>query len=309
MRTTITYLIVAAMLTGSAATARAGNPILTDPVLKGCLVSAKDNVLISAQQSGLLVKVFVTRDTYVPAKQKNEDGEMVRTLLAQIDDTEAQAAVRVARTQWQVADEEANNTVNERYSQKAFEVSQAEHEKALEANRRLPKTISQTEVERLRLTAQRSELQIEQSVMDRKIAGHTRNVRVEEWRAAMQNIEKRKIRAPFDGFVEEIYRKAGEWVREGDPVIQLVRLDELRVEGYVDAAKYNPTEVNGRKVEVTVTFARFETQIFYGLITGVSAQSQAGGKFRVSADVANVKKNGVWLLRHGSLAEMKILIK
>ena len=309
MRTAITYLVVAALLMGSTVTARASDPVLTNPVLKGCLVSAKDNVLISSQQSGLLVKMIATRGMHVSATQKNEKGEIVATLLAQIDDTEALAAARVARTQWEVAHERANNTVNERYSKKAWEVSKAELAKALEANRRTRKSISQTEVERLRLTAQRSELQIEQSVMDRTIAGHEEKVRIEEYHAAVQNIEKRKIRAPFEGFVEDIYRQVGEWVREGDPVMRLIRLDELRVEGFVNAAQYNPSEIVGRKVKIVITFARGETRTFDGQVTFVSAQLQAGGNYGVSADVANVKENGIWLLRPGARATMTILIK
>ena len=303
MRSTTTYLVVAALLIGSTQTAGAANP-----VLKGCLISAKDDVQIPAQQSGVLVSVIATRGMQVPAPQVNSQGKTVGVLLAQLDSAKELAAARVAWTQYQVAHEEANNDVNERFSKKSAEVAKAELEKAIVANRGGGRVVSDTEVQRLKLAYERAILQIEQSQLDEKIAKHTESVRKEEYQAALENIEERAIRAPFAGVVEDVYRQKGEYVREGDPVMRLIRLDELRVEGFVNAAQFDPLEIAGRDVKVTVKFARGKSRTFPGKITFVSSQIQAGGNYRVSADVANIKEGGVYVLRPGARAEMTIVI-
>ena len=304
MRNTATCLVLVPMSIGSPGAARAANP-----VLKSCLVVAKKEVQVPAKQSGVLVRMIAERGMQVPATQKDRRGTIVKFLLARIDDADARAAERVAWTQLLVAHEEASSTVNERFYKKSAEVAKAELDKAVEANRRLAGTISGTEVRRLVLAAERAVLQIEQSEMDRTIAGHTESVRKEEYQAAQLNVEKRTIRAPFAGFVEDIYRQEGEWVREGDPVMRLIRLDELLVEGFVNAAKFNPSEIAGRKVKVTVKFARGETRTFPGKISFVSANIQAGGNYRVSAEVPNKPdENGVYWLLPGARAEMTILL-
>jgi macrolide-specific efflux system membrane fusion protein len=316
MRTTATYLVALAMLIGSAQTASADNP-----VLKGCLISAKDDVQIPAQKSGILASIIATRGMQVAATQqvtytwKDSSGKImseqrtVATLLVKQDDTEDLAAARVAYTQLQVAHEETINDVNKRFSIKSAEVAKAELEKAIVANRGIRGVVSDTEVQRLKLAHERALLQIEQSQLDEKIAKHTESVRKEEYQAALENVERRTIRAPFAGVVEDVYRQKGEYVREGDPVLRLIRLDELRVEGFVNAALFNPSSVAGRKVIITVKFANGESEVFRDeKITFVSSQLQAGGNYRVSADITNRKKDGQWLLRPGARAVMTILI-
>ena len=58
--------------------------------------------------------------------------------------------------------------------------------------------------------------------------------------------------APFKGEVVEVYKKVGEWVQPGEPIVHLVRLDRVRVKGFVYAKSASPTEVIGKPVEITV---------------------------------------------------------
>ena len=303
MRTT-TYLIVLAMLVGSTQTATAA-PILKKGI--SCLVSAKDDVQIPANQSGVLIEMVAWRGMQVLAPQKNKQGKLVGALMARIDDKNQKAAALVAYSQYLVAHKEAASTVNERFSKKSAEVAEAELEKAYEANRSQRRVVSDTEVRRLQLALERAVLQIEQSQLDQEIAVLTESVRKEEYQAALENIEERLIRAPFAGVVEDIYRQKGEYVREGDPVMRIIRLDELRVQGFINAAEFNPKEVKGRSVKVTIELARGESEIFDGKITFVGSQIQAGGNYQVSADVTNIKRGGVWVLRPGARAKMTIL--
>jgi len=304
MRTT-TYLVVLAMLVGSTQTATAA-PILKKGI--SCLVSAKDDVQIPANQSGVLVEMVAWRGMQVLAPQKNKQGKLVGALMARIDDRKQKAAALVAYSQYLVAYKEAASTVNERFSKKSAEVAEAELEKANEANRTGGRNVvSDSEVRRLQLALERAVLQIEQSQMDQEIAVLTKSVRKEEYEAALENVEERLIRAPFAGVVEDIYRQKGEYVREGDPVMRIIRLDELRVQGFINAAEFNPKEVKGRSVKVTIELAGGKIEIFDGKITFVGSQIQAGGNYQVSADVTNIKRGGFWVVRPGARAKMTIL--
>ena len=44
-------------------------------------------------------------------------------------------------------------------------------------------------------------------------------------------------------------------MQPGDPLARVVRTDKLRVEGYVDSSKYEPSMVHNRPVTVSVMFA------------------------------------------------------
>ena len=94
----------------------------------------------------------------------------------------------------------------------------------------------------------------------------------------------------------------------GDPLARVVRTDKLRVEGYVDSAKFEPEQVHDRPVTVTVNFAGDREESFKGRIVFVSPLVEPGGDYRVWAEVENRQPQGSnqWLLRAGQQATMTI---
>jgi macrolide-specific efflux system membrane fusion protein len=100
--------------------------------------------------------------------------------------------------------------------------------------------------------------------------------------------------------------RPGEWVEPGNEVLRLVRLDRLRIEGFLNASDFSPSEVSNRPVRVTVELARGRKETFQGKIVFVNPLVQAGGVYRVWAEVVNRMENNQWLLRPGLLAEMTI---
>ncbi len=51
---------------------------------------------------------------------------------------------------------------------------------------------------------------------------------------AEARLERRRLRAPFDGLVVEQKKHKGEWVEPGEAVFRLIGLDRLYVEGFID---------------------------------------------------------------------------
>ncbi|MFK7819257.1 MAG: HlyD family secretion protein [Planctomycetaceae bacterium] len=62
--------------------------------------------------------------------------------------------------------------------------------------------------------------------------------------------QKRRVVSPINGEVAEILRNKGEWVEPGTPIARVIRLDRLRVEGYVKALP-RVRQLVGSKVQIT----------------------------------------------------------
>ncbi|HHM06191.1 MAG TPA: efflux RND transporter periplasmic adaptor subunit [Gammaproteobacteria bacterium] len=71
-----------------------------------------------------------------------------------------------------------------------------------------------------------------------------RDVALSELTAARVQVEKAEellrrhaVKAPFSGVVTERIARAGEWVRQGDPVLRLVNVDDLEIVAHVPVAQ------------------------------------------------------------------------
>jgi multidrug resistance efflux pump len=116
------------------------------------------------------------------------------------------------------------------------------------------------------------------------------------------------VTSPLDGEVVDVQGNQGEWMQVGAPLAHVVRTDKLRVEGYVDAARWDPERIRGRPVTVEVTLANDRRETVEGRISFVSPLVESGGDYRVFAEVPNRKSAGSdeWLLRAGQTATMTI---
>jgi multidrug efflux pump subunit AcrA (membrane-fusion protein) len=267
--------------------------------LEPCLVSLIDDVDVPAAEAGVLQEVKVHEGEEVKPKQ----------LLAQVDATKAKLQEQVVQRQHEQAKLQAENDVAVRFSQAQADVSQAEHEEALAANRISDGAVAAAEVRRLQLTAKRSKLGIEQAQYEKDVAGWAEKVRAAELNTAQHDVERRRITAPIDGLVVEVFKRPGEWVQAGEHVLRVVRMNRLRVEGFVDSAKLGDEELVDRPVKVLVHRQRGTTEEFTGKITFVNPLIEASGNYRVWAEVENRQQDGRWLLRPGMEARMTIELK
>jgi len=264
--------------------------------LPHCLVSLIEEVQVPAEEAGVLSGLAV------------KEGQQVKTeeLLAKIDDVQAKMQVRVAGLKLAVAGEKAANDVSIRYSTAAAAVAAAEYQLNVEANQKVPGTVPKTEIRKLLLTWQRAALEIEQAEMTMRIDGLQAKVSEAEVEASQEILDRHSIKSPLDGVVVELYHHAGEWVKPGDPVMHVVRVDRLRVEGFLNASEVAPGEVDGQPVGVRVELARGRVEQFAGRIVFVSPLVQAGGEYQVWAEVENRQEGEHWLLRPGLNAQMTI---
>jgi multidrug efflux pump subunit AcrA (membrane-fusion protein) len=267
--------------------------------LPNCLLSLDEEVQVPAQEPGVLMKIPV------------RDGQQVAKgdLLAQIDDIVPRAQYNVARYKLKVAEKQAVDDIEVRFAVAGADVYAAKLRRSLLANNKTPGTVSDSDIDEQRLERDKFVLQIEKAKKDMEVAGLQKQVSEAELEQAGANLERRRIVAPLDAVVIELSRHEGEWVQPGDPVMRLMRIDQLRVEGFVDAKKYSPSEIEGRPVEVVVNLARGRSETFPGKIVFVKRLIQTGGEFLVRAEVQNRKQGDFWVLSPGLPAEMTIQLK
>ena len=287
-----------------------------DPALiENCQLTLMDEADIPAQEAGVLESL--TARVKDPATGQYREVEAKEGLevaegdhLGQIDDLHAQRALEIAQAKLRAASREAGNDVNVRYAQAKAEVAYAEIEQADATNAKAPGTVTPFELRRLKLAYNESYLAIEQANHELAIAGERENVSKAELAAAVEDVRRRKIIAPWSGMIVQRYRRVGEWVKPGDPVFQLVRLDRLRIQAFLDAEKIAPAEVDGQPVTISVTLAHGVQRTFQGHIVFVSPRIENDGRFLVHAEVINEQDaSGHWLLRPGQKASMRIELK
>ena len=170
----------------------------------------------------------------------------------------------------EIAQRKANNDVRVLASQKSEAVANNELARATQARQEYADSISRSELDSLRLAYERTQLETQQAKLDREIdqlsakseheaaSIHLLNVergelevaralgedevaklqiagRKHEANLASLIAKRHRITAPINGTVAEVYRKLGEWVQVGEPVLRIVRLDRLRAEGFASA--------------------------------------------------------------------------
>lgn len=204
--------------TGLAEADRPSEPILIDT----CVLRAIDRADVAAMQAGVLMEQLV------------DEGQTVEAgaVLARQDSRTAELFVERARTELTVAQELARSDVKARFARKSQEVAVAELARAREAVEKFARSVSQTELDRLQLLADRSTLEIEQAEQDQAQLQLQVQLKKQDVAAAEHQLKLHQLEAPFTGVVVQWLRSRGEWVEPGTPVARLVRLNRLKAEGF-----------------------------------------------------------------------------
>jgi len=177
--------------------------------------------------------------------------------------------------------------VNIRFAKKSAEVAKAELRRSMESYKIYPKSISDSEMDRLRLVVQRAELEVEQAEYEFEIAELAWRIKENEYQAAEEKVRRRKINAPLSGVVVDVHRRAGEWVELGETVLRVLRIDRLRAEGFLRAEDVRGDLV-GAPVRLRVDLPEKAGAEFPGKIVFLSPEiDPVNAQIRVWAEVDN----------------------
>jgi multidrug efflux pump subunit AcrA (membrane-fusion protein) len=263
------------------------------------LVTAIDDVKIPARDAGAVVKLWVKGAEIVPAN----------VILGAIDDRDTLAKMRIAQGELDAATAQYNSKAEIEAAKKGYEVANSEWESAKELRNNRPGAISLQELRRAEFQKDRAWAQIQVAETDNLVAGLTAKMKQAQLDATAIELGKKKIVSPIQGQIVEVYKHEGEWVQPGDPVLRLVRLDRVRVEGFVYAAEASPTDVEGKPANVKVYLPGNKETTLTGRVDFVSPLIEGSGRnrqYRVWAEVDNPVVDGHFIVQPGASAELQI---
>jgi multidrug efflux pump subunit AcrA (membrane-fusion protein) len=278
--------------TSTASAARPSSPAVEMIEVPSMLIRIDEQVEVPAREAGVLAAVNV------------HEGQMIEkgASIAQIEDDEARIAAERAKIEMDIAKSNAENDVGVRFAKKSREVVEAELRRAKEALDRYAKSISASEMDHLRLLVDKSKVEIEQAEHEFRVADFTQRIKATDYQAAQQAVNRRKITAPLGGEVVQVPRHRGEWVKPGDSVVRIVRLDNLRAEGFL-SSRYLSPNLDGHKVKLIVDLPGEPAAEFSGKIVFVDPEIDpvnAQIHIRVEVDNQGLK------LRPGMRAKMQL---
>ena len=230
-------------------------------IVKDALVTVIQERNIAARETGLISKVHFKAGEFIDAG----------SVLAELDSTQAQLKVDEAGIQHDKSVEIAKSDVETRAAMKALEVSRAELARAQEAVERFSKSISQTEMDRLRLSTERAELLIEQSDQMARLAKLDADLRKNQLDFAQHTLDRHRVLTPISGMVVQVSFHPGEWVETGKSVARVLRLDRLGCEGRVASESVDVSMI-GRPVKVTIHPPNGKSVTLPGVLTFVDPQ-------------------------------------
>jgi multidrug efflux pump subunit AcrA (membrane-fusion protein) len=266
-------------------------------LLDHCVISLIDHVELPAEEEGKISELLVKDEAVVTKGQ----------VLGQLDVTDTLTAKKVAQSRLAVAEENATNDAEVQVARKLIDLAKAEYEESLAINKRSPGTIPETTLRRQRVTWEKAVLDTLAAEMTFKINGLKREEEVAQLEAVDNRLNRRTIKAPFDGVVVKVHRQQNEWVKAGEPIMRVVRMDRLRVEGFVNADTVGPDQLKNAEVKIVLDLAGDDEELLTARILEVSSIVEAS-RYRIWTEVDNQPGRGgyKWLLRPGAEAKMVI---
>ena len=117
-------------------------------------------------------------------------------------------------------------------------------------------------------------------------------------------IKRYEVRARFDGYVTQRFTQSGAWLRSGDPVVEMVALDQVEIRAFV-AENHIPFVRPG--MEVRVEIPAFPQKIFTGKVSAIIPLADTRARsFPVHVRVDNEVSADGPMLKAGMFARVEI---
>ncbi len=161
----------------------------------------------------------------------------------------------------------------------------------------------QAEASRFALQASRAALQlIKDGPRPELIAQAQARVDLQSERVKMleDEIEKLEIKSPFDGYIAAESTEVGAWISQGDPIVQVVQLDEIEIQVPVTAEKAVELRIGD---QIRVEFPELPEALLLGTIDRIVPVADPQTRtFPVYVRMSNRLRDGRPLLMSGMLA-------
>jgi len=229
---------------------------------------------------------------------KDAAAELAANLPREIELADSKLIEAKARVEFSEKDLERQN----RLKAQDGVVSETEYEQALSQHQVNTQLAAQAGNELARLKAT-SELRLRQ-VESRIKAAEQEILRLEDLKS------KYTLRAPFDGYVINKLTEVGAWVRSGDPIAEIVHLDNLEFEFAVPQQYMGEIqrsfETGGTNLKARIEIEGLSETIEGEVDTIVPQADLRSRTLPVRAKIANVERGGLPLLRPGMIGRASL---
>ena len=264
-------------------------------IAEGLIVTPINAIDVASRESGVLKTLSVTEGDRVnkgevigevDAEIVEVQAELARvdleiskrradmpfaTELAKIDRAIAKQTLQKQQVVADIAKSKGQNDVRILASEKATEIAKNELARASIARDKFPDSVSKSELESLRLTVQRNELetkqakidqrtdqlkaesedkeiqlhqigidrstvQIQQATSERELLDIESDAKRLALRLAQLMVARHRIVSPISGIIVERYQNAGQWVEPGTVIVRVLHMDRLQAQGFFAAA-------------------------------------------------------------------------
>lgn len=209
--------------------------------VQNALLKAIEATKIAAEVAGRVSNLEVSEGAQIEKGQE----------LARISD----AAVRLQRNRARIAIAIAKlrqkSNVNFQLAEKRAEVAKNELDRAKLANLRVTDAYPIKEVERLQLVYESAVLEIDRAREETQLQSLEVEAAENDQNVAEELIARHRIVAPVSGTVVSVSKRQGEWVEPGAEMLQVVSLERLRIEGFINAEAISRHLVN-QQAELTL---------------------------------------------------------
>lgn len=268
------------------------------------------------------------------AQKRNSESVAV-----EIADAALQEAAKLtdqARLDFQISTRMAESDITVRQAQAAGKLARDAYDRAVKSQEKFGPSVSSREMATVQYDLDKTTMDVEQAKYDqslqqtrassqgvlvehREIAGRRLSLALDEARleqgiselmvqristsveVAAEKVDRLQIRSPLTGVVVEKMHHVGEWVEAGDPVLRVIRLNVLFVEGFADADLVDQS-FRGHKVSV-VGHSRGRTVTVTGQLVFVSPEIDSlNNQTKVRAEINNDQLQ----LKPGQKVEMTI---
>lgn len=239
-----------------------------------------------------------------------EEGMSIKKgdVIAVVDAKQARLALELKQAEQLVAELNAKNDVNKRDAVQSEKIARAEAQTFEELYEK--GAAPYWEMRKKQAEADRAVLRIELADLNEDTAMAEYIAKQIGTSLAESDIEMRTIRAEFDAFVENRFAHQGEWVQPGSPIVEIVQMDIVRVEGFIDALNYAGQVRLGAPVTITIivggTRTNPVTKEHIGKIEYVSTELDLNKRHRIWVSVPNERVGDDWLIKPGMSATMRI---
>lgn len=223
-------------------------------------------------------------------------------VLGKVHDEAVRLELARLKTAIEIAKKKHASDIDHQLAVKSQAVSENEYQRAVRANQLVRDTYPANEIDRLKLIADRAKLEVERTIYMTEMSAMEVSQAEHEYRKSYEVYTRHQIKSPVSGVITSVEKKVGEWVEPGSDLVRVVRLDRLRIEGFINAENAINNLV-GRNARVTVEMGA-KTLETIGTVVFVSPDvNSVNSQVRVHLEIENANNQ----LRPGLQVKTSIL--